>query len=173
MILVRFALQSFNVFSNGAKLTLSLCKSSLADLAARTGGLPPARQDRLGGPAANDGGRSRSYEGVLAGEAHDSFKRHNESNMPGPSAKIQRTVDRHEDIVRGDGPSQAGTYNLTQSNGTYARRKFSWTSRRSANYVHHKVVDSVFALKTLVSRNLKPIWIEDICSKIQARLHSY
>jgi hypothetical protein len=85
-------------------------QSSLADLAARTGGPLPTRQDRLGGPAANDGACGRSYGGVLTGEAQDSFKRHNESDMPGPRAKIQRTVDRlHEDAVCGDGPSRAGT----------------------------------------------------------------
>jgi hypothetical protein len=46
--------------------------------------------------------------------------------------------------------------NLTQPNGTYAIRKLSWTFRRPANN-NHEGVDSVLALKTLISRNLKPI----------------
>jgi hypothetical protein len=45
---------------------------------------------------------------------------------------------------------------LTQPNGTYAIKKLSWTFRRPANN-NHEGVDSLLALKTLISRKLKPI----------------
>jgi hypothetical protein len=147
MILFRFALQPFNVFSNGAKLTLSFSNPALPIWQPGQEDLRLQDRTALEAPLPSMAAAAARMEEVSPARRRTLSSATTRVTCRGPK---QRSRGQWTGIrtLYAEMVPLGRVRNLTQHNGTYASRKFSWTFIRTPNN-YPRVVDSVLAFKFL------------------------